>query len=258
MRAKLSAVAVAALLLSALPAAAEDLPPEAVALDTYFHCTGDSKVLNALTLQDPPSWDANAPAQSVQDGAGCGFADPGSRTGTNQENVYDAVFKGYHAGNLDSLTVRLYDMGVGPARTGAEQTLGVRLSVDGVSMFNTILPAASPLDLVLGAPVPVPATTEVKVTPVAVNDGATQYAEFTVTGLGFMEQPGAGDLEREVLVTVNSLSEQASAWVMDTTEVPAGITFNDATPAASTVAATTPGAFPAPAPAPEPTEEPTP
>ena len=255
MRFKVASLALAATLF-AVPAAAEDLPAEAVSLNTYFHCVGDSKVLNALTVQGPASWDANAPTQSVQQGAGCGYADPGSRTGTNQENVYDAVFKGFHAGNLDSMTVRLHDMGVGPARTGAEQTLGVRVSVDGVSMFDRVLPAASPLDVVLGDPVLVPATTQVKVKPVASATGASQVVEFTITGLGFMEQPGAGDIEREVLVTVNSLSEHASAWVMDTTEVPSGITFNPGTPAAASVAATTPGAFPAPSA--EPTEAPTP
>ena len=256
MRAKLSAVAIAAVLVSTLPAGAEELPAEGVALDTFFHCTGDSKVLNALTVQEAPSWDENAPTQSVTEGAGCGFADPGSRTGTNQENVYDAVFKGYHTGNLDSLTVRLHDIGLGPARTGAEQTLGVRVSVEGVSMFDTILPAASPLDLVLGDPVPVPATTQITVKPVASETGASQLVEFTITGLGFMEQPGAGTFDREILVTVNSISEHASAWVMDTTEVPSGITFNPETPAAAAVAATTPGAYPA-QPAPEPTEAPT-
>lgn len=247
MRAKLSAVAIAAVLFSTLPAGAEEIAPQAVPLETFFHCTGDSKVLNVLTVQDPPSWDTNSPTASVTEGAGCGYADPGSRTGTNQENVYDAVFKGFHAGNLDSLTVRLHDMGVGPARTGAEQTLGVRISVDGVSMFDTITPAEGPTDLVFGPPVPVPATTQVKVKPVRSETGATQLVEFTVTGLGFMEQAGPGTLEREVLVTVNSLSETNSAWVMDTTEVPSGITFNPETPAAAAVAATTPGAYPAPA-----------
>ena len=256
MRSKLSAVAIAALLISALPAGAEDLPPEAAPLETFFHCVGDSKVLNALTVQAPPSWNETAPTASVTEGAGCGFADPGSRTGTNQENVYDAVFKGFHAGNLDSLTVRLHDIGVGPARTGEDQTLGVRVSVDGVSMFGTYTPAASPLDPVLGAPVPVPSTTQLTVTPVASETGASNLVEFTITGLGFMEQPCTGTMEREILVTVNSVSEN-SAWVMDTTEVPSGITFNPAAPAAAAVAATTPGAFPAPAPV-EPTEEPTP
>ena len=257
MRAKLSALAIAAVLVSTLPVGAEEVAPQAAVLETYFHCVGDSKVLNALTVQDPPSWNETAPTASVTEGAGCGFADPGSRTGTNQENVYDAVFKGYHAGNLDSLTVRLHDIGVGPARTGEEQTLGVRVSVDGVSMFDTITPAEGPTDVVFGAPVPVPATTQVKVKPVASETGASNLVEFTITGLGFMEQAGTGTTEREILVTVNSLSEQSSAWVMDTTEVPSGITFNDDTPAAAAVAATTPGAFPAPAPA-EPTEEPTP
>ena len=251
MRAKLSAVAIAVVLFSTLPAGAEEIAPEAVPLETFFHCTGDSKVLNALTVQDPPSWNETAPTASVTEGAGCGFADPGSRTGTNQENVYDAVFKGYHTGNLDSMTVRLHDIGVGPARTGAEQTLGVRVSVDGVSMFDTHTPAESPTDLVFGPPVPVPSTAEVKVTPVASETGASNLVEFTITGLGFLQQPGAGTFDREILVTVNSLSEHGSAWVMDTTEVPSGITFNPEIPATAAVAATTPGAYPAPAETPE-------
>ena len=109
------------------------------------------------------------------------------------------------------------------------------------SMFDTVMPAASPLDLVTGAPTPVPATTTVKVTPAETNSGVTNYVEFTVTGLGFVEELGPGTMEREVLVTVNSLSEQSSLWVLDTTEVPSGITFNAATPAAAAIAATTPG-----------------
>ena len=244
MRFKLIALAAAATLL-AVPAGAEEIiVPELATLPTYFHCTGDSKVLNALLVQDVPSWDATAPSASVQSGAGCGFADPGSRTGTNQENVYDAVFKGFYAGNLDSLTVRMYDMGAGAARTGAAQTLDVRLSVDGVSMFGTHVPAPSPLDAVLGAPVPVPSSTQVTVKPVASSTGASNLVEFTITGLDFLDEDGTGILEREVLLTVNSRSEHASAWVMDTTEVPSGITFNPATPAAASVAATTPNGPP--------------
>lgn len=87
------------------------------------------------------------------------------------------------------------------------------------------------------------------VTPVASETGASNIVEFTITGLSFMEEAGPGSFDREVLLTVNSLSEHASAWVMDTTEVPSGITFNPETPAAATLAATTPngGAPEAPA-----------
>lgn len=244
MRATFTAVAITAVLFSSLPASAQEVPPpEAVALQTYFHCAGDVRVQNALTAQDPPSWDATKPGESVQAGtAGCATADP-ARTGTNQENVYDGVFKGFFTGNLDSMTVRLHDMGVGAGRTGANQPLGIRVSVDGKSMFGTITPAPSPLDAVL-PPGPVPATSTVSVKPAAANSGATNYLEFTVTGLGFMTEPGAGSVEREVLVTVNSLGDGSSMWVMDTSEVPSGITFNPAAPAAATLAATTPGEDP--------------
>lgn len=237
---KLALLMAAMLLGSVMPATAAEINPVAARLETFFHCTGNSRVLNALTVQEAPSWDTTAPAASVQDGAGCGFADPGARTGTNQENVYDAVFKGSFTGNLDSLTLRLYDMGVGAARTGADQTLGIRLSIDGKSMFGTHTPEASPADLVLGEPVPVPSTATVTAKPSSVNSGVTNYVELTVTGLGFMTEDGAGRYVHDLVVTVNSASEAGSMWVLDTTEVPSGITFNGA-PAAAAVAATTPG-----------------
>jgi hypothetical protein len=239
MRRNVVALVAAALLVGALPAAAEEVP-EIAPLTTYFHCAGTVRAQNALPAQAAPSWNATAPALSVQDNAGCTTADPGSRTGTNQENVYDGVFKGSFTGNLDSLTVRLYDMGVGAARTGAAQQLGVRVSVDGKSMFGMFLPEESPLDAVFGR-VEVPVTKSLNVTPTSTNSGVTNYLEFTVTGLGFVSELGTGITEHEVLLTVNSLSEAGSAWVFDTTEVPGGISFNPAAPAAASIAATTPG-----------------
>lgn len=243
MRTKNVVAAAGALVMLAVPAGAtETVTPTTSPLVTYFHCTGDSRVLNALLLHDPPSWNTEPPSDSVQAGSGCGFADPGSRTGTYQENVYDAVFKGSYAGNLDSLTVRLYDMGAGGSRMGFTQQLDVRLSVDGTSMFGMVTPAEGPTDLVFGAPVPVPAPGSVNVQPFSGNLGVTNSVEFTVTGLRFLEEDGAGALEREILLTINSRSEHASMWVLDTTEVPSGITFNPPTAAPAKLAATTPGA----------------
>jgi hypothetical protein len=230
---------VAALLVTALPASAEDVP-EIGPLTTYFHCAGTVRAQNALTAQAPPSWNTTAPTLSVQDNAGCTTADPGSRTGTNQENVYDGVFKGSFTGNLDSLTLRLYDIGVGAARTGAAQELAIRVSVDGKSMFGTYLPPESPLDAVSPRK-EVPVSKTLTVTPKSTNSGATNYLELTVTGLGFVSELGTGIAEREILVTVNSLSEAGSAWAFDTTEVPGGISFNPTAPAAASIAATTPG-----------------
>ena len=130
MRRKLLVALPTVLILAAAPAIAEEVP-EIAPLTTYFHCSGNVRAQNALAAQPVPTWNTTPPAASVQQGAGCGFADPGAQTGRNQENVYDAMFKGTFTGNLDSLTVRLHDMGVGAARTGAQQELGIRVSVDG-------------------------------------------------------------------------------------------------------------------------------
>jgi hypothetical protein len=65
----------------------------------YIHCAGPTKVHNVNIITDGPApWDTEAPTQSVQEGAGCGAFDAGALRGTNQENIYDAVFRGEFAG----------------------------------------------------------------------------------------------------------------------------------------------------------------
>lgn len=70
--------AVAILVALAAPASAV---PTFRSETVYFHCTGSTKVSNANNAASdstPTTWNTTAPAQSVQQGAGCGAIDLGA------------------------------------------------------------------------------------------------------------------------------------------------------------------------------------
>lgn len=204
----------------------------------YFHCVGPTKVQNANLVTDgPATWNATAPTQSVQEGAGCGYLDPGAARGANQQTIYDAPFVGTFTGNLRDLTVELHNLALSRARTGSMFVIRVRGSIDGTPIF------------------PETAGQFVNVTPVPSSTGASEKMLFTIKGLGcasevldaegnvvdvktagLATEDGDGAAEHELVLTIDSYAtNQASAWVYDTTEVPAGITFNPPTEEAATV-----------------------
>jgi hypothetical protein len=237
------------LVLAISPASAADATRPTFRAETvYFHCSGQTKMYQANWGASVGSyavpWNTTAPAESVQAGAGCGGADWG---GTSNP-AYDPVFRGDVTGNLSSVTVRIHSLVTGNARQTATESLRVWGDVDGVPIF----PAAG---------------RKVTVTPVRVNSGATDLYEFTITNLGFYEEgvdeagnaytrsgglatePGDGTNVHTLSLGIgldgvafgtDPASYKATAWVWDTTEVPAGLTFNPAAPAAATVAADLP------------------
>ncbi len=237
-----SALAVLAL---AVPAAATHggVHPTARSERTYFHCAGPTKVENVnLVTSGPTSWNTTAPAQSFQQGAGCGSVDPGALRGGNPQTIYDAVFRGTFSGNVRDLTIELHNLLLGRVRTGTTSTVRVRMLIDGVPIF------------------PETAGVAVAVTPELSSTGASEKLLISVPNLGctrdvvdadgnvvdvikggLMEENGEGTLERDIQLAIDSnFVDRAGAWVWDATEVPAGITFNPESLAAAEAAPTTP------------------
>jgi hypothetical protein len=189
----------------------------------YFHCEGAAKLHNILLDASIP-WNTTAPAQSVQQGAGCGSLDNGL-WGNNQVSIQDSHFQGAFAGNIDAITVEAHNIYAGPARQGGTFTVNVRLAIDG--------------EPILGA-----TGKNVTVTPVRSSSGVSEMIKFTITKLNLMNE--ANDSEHDVLLTLNGGAFVANAqvfpvhdtqnvWVYDTTEVPSGLTFNPLTPEAATI-----------------------
>jgi hypothetical protein len=202
-------------------------PPTFRSERVYFHCTGPTKATNVNLAAGSavPTWDTTAPTGSVTGGAGCGSADPallvdGTAEKPTPTNL-DGVWTGTFTGNLSSLTVEAHAIYTGAARSGAFQ-FGVTpvLFVDGVRKVTD------------------PAT--LRITPVPSSTRASEKITFTLTGLNLTEDldgdkvPDAGPGTKKRTITLQLRNQFADvngvvAWVFDTTEVPAGITFNPAT-----------------------------
>jgi hypothetical protein len=175
----------------------------------YFQCVGDVKVQNVARLDTPTNpWSTAAPTLSVQDGAGCGHFEYG--LGGAQ---FDLVFEGTFAGNIDALTVHLHALATTDSAAFPAETIA-KLSVDG--MERLVTDGAQPLVV----------TEE--------NSGVTIGTEFSITGLNQGTEEGDGTRSRTFRLTISSPVRSTATWVWDTTEVPAGITFNP-TSLASTV-----------------------
>ncbi|MGH2692829.1 MAG: hypothetical protein ACRDHM_10040 [Actinomycetota bacterium] len=189
----------------------------------YFHCEGAAKLHNVVQDGSIP-WNTTAPAQSVQQGAGCGSLDNGL-WGNNQVSIQDSHFQGSFAGNIDKITVEAHNIYVGPGRQNGSFSVNVRLLIDEEPM--------------LGA-----GGKNVTVTPVRSSTGASEMIKFTITNLNLMNE--ANDIEHDVLMTLNGgvfvanaqvfpVYDSQNIWVYDTTEVPSGLTFNPLTTEAATI-----------------------
>ena len=217
----------------------------------YFHCPGPTKahqanyVAGALSGGSFANWNATAPTQSASEGAGCGGLDWGGTTNP----FYDPMFKGEFTGNLKTMTVRIHNLLLGNATSGATESLRIWGDIDGVPIF----PASG---------------RAVQVTPVVNSNGSTEMYEFTITNIGIIEditdengnvigtrtggavtETGDGTQVRTITLGIglngtnfggDPAGHKAGALVWDTTEVPGGITFNPAAPAAATLAADLP------------------
>ena len=151
------------------------------------------------------------------------------------------------------MTVRVHQLVTGNLRSGGTETLRLFGDVDGQPLFP---PGAQPSH-----------GRTVTVTPVKSADGAIETYEFTITNLGIAEdiydengnvvdtrtgglvsEDGDGTNVHTIALGLGvhgtafgqPTGYKVATWVWDTTEVPGGITFNPATPAAATVAANMP------------------
>jgi hypothetical protein len=248
------------LLILAAPASAGHggIHPTFSTRTVYFHCTGDTPVYNVNWLHQTGAstayarWDATPPAGSVADGEGCGGAD----AGWVMNEVYDPVFEGTFVGNLRDMTIRISDVGLNNDRdAGVPVGMRIYAEIDGVPLF--------PQGVVEGGYEGRAFT----VTPTRENLGATDKFEFTVTNIGTVKEivDGAGNVvdvqtagavredgdgvEEHTIKLVLGLdafpgnepqTSGGTFWAWDTTEVPSGITFNPASPAAAKVKADLP------------------
>lgn len=214
------AVLAAAMLVPATAGAEGELPTF-TQQDVWFNCDGqDAKVVNASAKI--PGWDTTKPTASVQSGAGCGQLDPAFLINTVENTSQaDASWTGTFTGNLNQLTVELHSIYAGTARTGAQKFgFTPKLYIDGelISFDKAILEAT-----------PVPSATK-----------ASEMIRFSLTNLNVVDDlnadgiadPGPGTTEHTItLQAANQYinTNGLGAWVWDTSEVPAGISFNSAT-----------------------------
>ncbi|MBW3665054.1 MAG: hypothetical protein KY469_18320 [Actinobacteria bacterium] len=188
-----------------------DDPEEPIVICTetnWFHCIDDVKVQNyyALTAGQYASWDTTEPAGSVTDGEGCGYYE--NLFSADGENPYDVIHKGTYTGLIDSFSVELHNIHVSSFRALGAYWVGLRIVVDGVVIFEN--------------------ETENFVTlfPEPSDTGLSEAMRFTVLGVDLLD-PDTDDTEHTVTVQVKSYNDAQAAWVWDTTEVPAHITFNN-------------------------------
>ena len=218
-------VAIAGLL--ALPAGAEEsagctdpLTNELVLTEqaTWIH-QAETKAgnLGALGATGLPSWNTTAPTASVQSGAGGGYLAvfPGSVDASQAENTGLTV-QGSFAGCVDTMLLDLY-AAMPTNRTGTAGTLDERaltgvvgLTVDGEKIING-------------------GVIDFKTVP---NPGgqATYLLRLAITELHAALADYGLDPAAEHTIRLNVVPQKANTgntvFVYDTTEVPAGITFN--------------------------------
>lgn len=217
MRKVLGAVVAALMMVVAASGAASAAPHPDATFRTeraYFHCNGDVKVQNVTAQQGQRTlWNTTPPSASVTEGAGCGQFDVVTVGTVNA----DPIFEGTFTGNVNSLTVHLHEMSHSDLQPYGTEVL-VTLVVDGQTRLDHA-----------GAQ---------RLTMVPENEGVTNGTAFTITGLGLDSEAGNGTATHTFAMKISSPLRGASLWVWDTTEVPAGITFNPTTPAATVFPAT--------------------
>ena len=222
------------LLAIALPASALTSAPSLRTEEVFFRCNGVTKVANVNTLLylygTVPGWNTSRPTQSMQQGGGCGWADPSANPSTpsnpDGSSLHDATWRGTFTGNLETLTVGLHSITMGPSRVymGSRQTFNVSLFVDGTSMFGLADDGRAN-------------RATVRLVPVMSSGHTSALYRFSITGLPFRADDGDGTKKRAITLSVAAASEHMMTWVYGATEVPSGIIFNPTEPAPVSVVA---------------------
>lgn len=215
-------VAMAAIVALAVPAGAQEVfVPNTPLTQTYLECGAQTPeyFVNAALYSVTPTWSETQPA-SVTTGAGCGMFDDSQFSGTVPDTMYDLNFGGTYTGNLNTLTVNLHDMGIGPARTGEAITLEVRATIDGMSLFGV-----EENEAVDGTISSSPAKRTITVTPAAAASGVLSKYSFSIRDIDLLLE--SDDTEHDVQFTIGSYWENANIheWVWGNSEAPTGVTF---------------------------------
>ena len=198
------------LLLGLLPgqAGAQEEVPTFRTERVYFTCAGNIKLQNyALLNGEFPGWSTAQPGSAAL-GNGCGMYE-------NNQNMQglNLEFKGTFTGNLDNLTVELYDVYASQSRPDHILRMRAQLFVD-----EEMLAETEAMDFA------------------TVDSGATQKLTYTFTELNYDDELGDGTQVHQVHVVARSSGQDTqSAWVWGAAEVPAGLTFNPPTPEAKTI-----------------------
>lgn len=170
---------------------------------TYFECVDDLKLQNIpAAMGNFPTWGTTAPAGSALDGAGCGHYE------NTAPSPLNAVFEGTFSGNLRAMNFELYAIDVDSARVTSVIPFGFTVSVDGEEVF---------------------VSDHYDIDVEYVNEMITSKMVFSLTGLPFATETGTGTTERTIRLELDTHNDMQTLWVWETSEVPAGITFNPTT-----------------------------
>lgn len=184
----------------------------------YIHqATTKAGNLAALDLDSFPSWDENAPKQSVTQGAGGGYFAPfGHFTLGEDETLMGLTVEGPQTGCLDTMLIELYAF-LPTNRTGTSGSLNE-------SPFNGLFN----LD-VNGERVVFGTEHETKTVPNEMGS-VTYRIRLAITGLhqalGFTAVQPDGEHVIRLNVNPRFANTNNALFVYDTTEVPSGILFN--------------------------------
>lgn len=198
----------------ALPAGATEHPTLRTE-QVYFECPDENKARLVNNLQnDYDGWSTDAPAASVQAGAGCGT----TSTAFDDERL-NGIWEDTFTGNLDSITVEVHLIDVGLARRPDNDDYAVFpiLTVDG----ETILDPDESL----------------VVQSVRSSTQISTMLRFTITDIDLLTEEGDGEQERTIKFELGGTVGWQGIVVQGTTEVPSGLTFNPEAPEAATIKA---------------------
>lgn len=188
-------------------------PASAAPKSFWFDCGGTTPV-QTIDVSDY-TWSETAPAQSYQEGAGCGFLDPGALQGANQPNpLYDAGFGGSYNGEVRKFEITLY----APTTPATDKAINLQLIVNGatVNTYTKLAPTVTP----------------------GPDDAISAYT-YTADDV---DLPAAGRERSIVFAVAGSYADDTPGWLQGAKEVPSNVklfAFDDLTPeeqAAITVA----------------------